>query len=240
MKGLCHFKPGFPLLGNVQWLNWWHGAFAHPCQNQWVTGQKRRVNPIPPPHHPTNYTGGPHTHEHSQNKSTAPNTQGPFDSAEREQTKLKSGQINMGKKTSVPPHSRGRGHIFCKQEICPSKQLKLSPEGFSWENRLQKEAVSRHYKVLKLVWAFTLHLAMLVNFGTHHSTIMFFYCLLNFVHSVELEHVHIPNTSKNPTLHRRKWHRVTKTNSATIPEVVKLSALKLPLTGCLGPWPLCN
>lgn len=61
-KGLCQFQPGFPLWGNVLWLNWWHGVFPHPCQNQWVTGQKRWANtPTPTPTYKL-YTGGHHTH----------------------------------------------------------------------------------------------------------------------------------------------------------------------------------
>ena len=88
-RELCQFQPGFPLLGNVQWLNWWHGVFTHPCQNQWVTGQKRRANIHPHPPQPLH--GG--TSHPGVLSNTSTNTQGPFGNATREYIQLKSGRI---------------------------------------------------------------------------------------------------------------------------------------------------
>lgn len=93
----------------------------------------------------------------------------------------------------------------------------------------KKEATSRHYKFLKLVRAFTLDLAALLNSGTHDGTIM--------LHSVKLGHV---NTSKTWLVNGGNDTASPKTNSATNPEVVKLSVLKLPLTQGLWPWLLCH
>lgn len=147
-KGLCQFQPGFTLLRNVQWLNWWH-VFAHPCQNQWGTSQKQPLIPTPQ----TVYGRTSHPGVLS-NSSAAPNTQGPFDRAESEQTQLLH-----------------RRHVPLKATKIVIKRILVRKQDF------KKEAISRHYKVLKLVRAFTIDLAMLVNFGAHDRTMMFFFLL---------------------------------------------------------------
>lgn len=65
--------------------------------------------------------------------STAPNRQGPFDSAGREWAQLKSGQINLGK-TNIPATAQWR-HLFSVN------RRHVLQKGFLCENRLQKDGL---------------------------------------------------------------------------------------------------
>lgn len=55
---------------------------------------------------------GHHSHYSLDNKSTAVNTEGNFDSAERNSAKLKSGQINMGKENRTATAWQKQGAYF--------------------------------------------------------------------------------------------------------------------------------
>lgn len=137
--GLCQFQPGFPLLGNVQWLNWWHGVFARPCQNYWVTGQKRRAKKkkkrklLFPPSSQSLQRVGHNTQECSQTCPLVQIHREPsffFDSAETDSNPNQA-RLSRGRKNIGGAAGGSEAHLFffffCEQaDESFKKRLKLS------------------------------------------------------------------------------------------------------------------
>lgn len=153
-KGLDQFQPGLPLLGKstvtqlVTWCVHWPVAKTSESATK-NKGSGGQPQPSPPSWKHT-YMNGHHGRSYAY-KSAALNAEGNLDSAERSSAKLKSGQISKEKEEKHKCHSKAEaGGIFSVNRGCilQRSQSRLKKKKFSWESRLQTEAISRHYKVL--------------------------------------------------------------------------------------------
>lgn len=94
-----------------------------------------------------------------------------------------SNQDNMGnKKITATAQRRQRGICSVNRRLnLQSKYYKLKPslKRLSWGKQTSKRGHFQALYVLKLVWAFILHWStMVLTFGKHASTIMFFFVWL--------------------------------------------------------------
>lgn len=198
-KGLCQFQPGFPLLGRstvTQLVTWCvHWPVAKTSESSTIKGSK--LDSTPPPNL-KKYTWRDITAIILLTSPLLWIHKGILTVPRGTVLNLNQVRLTWERKVELQQHGTGRGHIFFKQEVHHSKKLKLSQKAFSWENGLQKEAISRHYKVLYLVQLSLLTLLWYVNFGAQ-GFIKACACLFIYIFTglYILASLHIPNTSNN-------------------------------------------